>query len=700
MRGSLRFAAVLVLIATPLTGQQRGLEPDDFYKEIGVGDVAVSPDGSMVAFTVTTIVEDENRRHEEVWLQRLENGRPAGEAFRFTAPTEESSGPAWSPDGSMLSFSSRRGDDPNSTWFVRMSTAGGEAHHVVGVDASPIWSPDGRWIAFTRAPDDGDEEEGDRREGWISPSAISKTLSAERFDGRVITSTRYKRDGTLSLLPDPSIRDKRQLFVVPSEGGEPVHLTETAFDVGGVAWSPDSRLLLFGGDELQDDELNQEPTADLYAVARTGGSVRKLTGNPGSEGSPAFSPDGTMISYTLNRERGAKPQLMVTSISPDGALQGEARELAPDWDLGFRGAEWAPDGRSIRFSTGIGGNSHLFEVPAAGGAVTQLTRGDRQLSGFSSSASGAVMAYTATDATHPAEVLVSGRDGSGEVRVTSFNDAWLAEIDLQPAERLTWTVAGGTEIEGWLIKPVGYTPGRSYPMVLKIHGGPHGAYGNTWFRTFHVLSNDGMFVLYSNPRGSTGYGHEFTYATRGVWGEMDEEDFLNGVDAAIATYPDIDGDRVGVSGGSYGGFSTNWLTATTDRFAAAVTSRSIANWESWYGSSDAQGLTEYEFFGAPWEQRELYRRLSPISYVENVTAPTLIIHSENDYRTPIGDGEQWFMALKKLGVPVEIVRYPRSSHGLSRGGEPWLLVDRLERLSTWFEHWLIEVPEGRMASDR
>ena len=235
-----------------------------------------------------------------------------------------------------------------------------------------------------------------------------------------------------------------------------------------------------------------------------------------------------------------------------------------------------------------------------------------------------------------------------------------------------------------------YQVGRQYPMVLKIHGGPHGAYGHTFFRTFHVLSNAGFFVLYTNPRGSTGYGHTFTYATRGAWGEVDSEDYLRGVDATLMKYPDIDPNRIGVSGGSYGGFMTNWLTATTDRFAAAVTSRSITNWESWYGASDAQGLTEYEFFGAPWEERELYRRLSPISYVENVTAPTLIIHSENDYRTPIADGEQWFIALKKRRVPVELVRYPRSSHGLSRNGEPWLLVDRLERLRSWFVHWLID----------
>ena len=298
------------------------------------------------------------------------------------------------------------------------------------------------------------------------------------------------------------------------------------------------------------------------------------------------------------------------------------------------------------------------------------------------------MAYTVDTPLSPPELFVSAGVGSSEEQLTRFNAAWLAGVTLQPAERLTWKVGNGTEIEGWLVKPVGYVPGRSYPMVLKIHGGPHTQYGNTWFRTFHVLSASGFFVLYPNPRGSSGYGHAFTYATRAKWGELDTEDYLKGVDAALARYRDIDPKRVGVSGGSYGGYMTNWLSATTTRFAAAVTSRSITNWESWYGASDAQPLTEFEFNGPPWEQRELYRRLSPISYVEKVTIPTLIIHSENDYRTPIADGEQWFMALKKRKVPVEMVRYPRSTHDLSRTGEPWLLVDRLERIRSWFDYWL------------
>jgi len=676
-------------------GQQRGLIPEDYYHLVVPRDVRVSPGGDLVAFTVTTVDEAANRRHREIWMQRLRDGRPDGEPFRVTDPTREASGPRWSPDGTVLAFSSDRGDG-NNTWFLRIGLPGGEAYHVEGVTAAPVWSPDGRRIAFVRAPETDDPEQP--RRGWISPRAISHTLDAKRFDGRVITSMRYKRDGVLTLRPDPSTRPKAQLFVVSADGGTPRQLTDLPFRVRGVAWFPDGHALLVTGDPLEDDEYNRELTSDLYVVPLEGGEARVITDNPGSESSPAFSPDGRRLAFRWTPARGEETDLLLVELGDDGSFRRDPVNLTADWDLTPGAPTWVNDNRALRFTAGIGGNAHVFEVAARGGPVRQVTSGDRRVGSVSLSGDGKVMAYTSTDAVTPAEVFVARPDGSREQAITRFNASWLDSLTLQPAERLVWRVQDGTGIEGWVIKPVGYTPGRHYPLVLKIHGGPHGAYGNTFFPTFHVLSNAGFFVLYSNPRGSTGYGHDFTYATRGRWGELDREDYLNGVEAALAAYPDIDPDRIGVSGGSYGGYMTNWLTATTDRFAAAVTSRSIANWESWWGASDAQGLTEYEFYGPPWESRELYRRLSPISYVEHVTAPTLIIHSENDYRTPIGDGEQWFMSLKKRRVPVEMVRYPRSSHGLSRIGEPWLLVDRLERLTSWFVYWLIDHP-GRTASE-
>ena len=682
--------AVLVSFVLPASGQTRGVVPEDYYREVGVGEVSVAPHGSLVAFTVTTIVEDENRRHREVWVQRLAAGQPEGDPLRLSDPTAESSGPSWAPASSVLAFTSRRGEDENPTWFLRVTAPGGEAFHVDGVRGTPHWSRDGDWIAYLReVGEEADDEEADEeREGWIASNAVTRTLDRERFDGRVVTTMRYKRDGTLELLPDPAVRDKPQLFIVPAEGGRARQRTELDVEVRDPVWSSSGDAVYFTADPAEDDEDSDDLTSDLYRVGRDSGEPLRLTTNPGSERAPAVSPDGRRLAFLSTAARGEETDIMVVALGADGRFDGTPRNITVDWDLTPDAPSWTADGRALRFLAGVGGNVHLFEVPAEGGAVARVTTGDRQLASVSASADGQVLAYTATDVVTPAEVYVAGADGASEARVTSFNDAWLADVTRMPAERLTWRVADGTEIEGWVIKPVGYQPGRRYPMVLKIHGGPHSAYGNTYFRTFHVLSNAGFFVLYANPRGSSHYGHAFMYATRGKWGELDSEDVLAGVDAALARYPEIDPARLGVSGGSYGGYMTNWLTATTDRFAAAVTSRSIANWESWYGSTDVQALTEFEFFGPPWEARERYRRLSPMTYVEHVTAPTLVIHGENDYRTPIGDGEQWFMALRKQGVPTELVRYPRSSHGLSRTGEPWLLVDRLERIRSWFEHWL------------
>lgn len=677
---------IFLFTAVQVSAQQ-GIIPEDYYKTVFVSQTEISPSGNYVAFTKTTINVEENARHSEVWMQKLTDGQPDGEPFRFTDPTVQSSNPRWSPDGTLLGIQSRRGDDENSIRFLRVTAPGGEAFTIEGVDRTPVWSPDGTKIAFVREP--VTDEESEEREGWIAPDAISNTLDSTRFDGRVITAMRYKRDGTTAWLPHPSIQKKRQLHIISADGGEPEKITDLPFHVGSIEWSADGTDIYFTGDPEEDNEYNSELTTNIYKVAIATGNWSQILMMDGSQTSPTLSPAGDFLAFTHTSERGAETDVMVVELNENGDAVGEPVNRTGSWDLQPGGLFWTPDGEEIRFSAQTRGNSHLFEVDRADGDVRQVTAGERRLSSISTTDDGQTMVYTSTDATKPDEVYLSDSEGSNEVQITDFNGEWLAERVVNPAEPIVWTVEDGTEIQGWVIKPVGYEEGTSYPLILKIHGGPHSYYGNTWFQAFHTLSASGMFVFYPNPRGSSSYGNEFTYATRGKWGVLDEEDFMTGLEAVMEKYPDIDRSRIGVAGGSYGGFMTNWLTARfPDAFKAAVTSRSISNWESWYGSSDAQGLTEYEFYGAPWEQRELYRRLSPISYVENVTAPTLIIHSEEDWRTPMTDAEQWYIALKKMKVPVEFVRYPRSSHGLSRTGEPWLLVDRLERKRSWFDHWL------------
>ncbi len=681
------FTLLLFSCVSLISFAQQGVLPADYYSTVFVSQTEISPTGEYVAFTRTTVVEEDNSRHSEVWIQKLRNGQPDGEAYRFTDPTVQSSNPQWSPDGTLLGIQSRRGDDSNSVRFIRVTAPGGEAFTIEGLDRSPEWSPDGSRIAFVREPHT--DEELPRRAGWIAPDAISNTLDSTRFDGRVITQMRYYSDGRSSMLPHPSINQKRQLHIISSNGGEAEMITDLPFNVGDITWSQDGNRIYFSGDPLEDDEYNRDFTRNIYVVDVTTKEWKKFLDMDGTQRSPTISPNGRFMAYTHSPERGAITDVHLISLNNSGDATGSPTNLTADWDLSPGGLHWTPNSNHIRLSAQIRGNSHLFEVNRSGGDVRQVTQGERRLSSFSTTDNGRFMVYTATDAVTPAEVFVSRADGSREVQLTNFNREWMSERTINPAEEVLWTVDDGTEIQGWVIKPVDYVEGQSYPMVLKIHGGPHSYYGNTWFQAFHTLSASGMFVFYPNPRGSSSYGHDFTYSTLEQWGILDEEDFMKGIDAVLEKYPDIDENRIGVGGGSYGGFMTNWLTARfPDRFKAAVTSRSISNWFSWYGSSDAQGLTEYEFGGYPWERQELYWELSPMKYVQNVTAPTLIIHSEEDWRTPITDGEQWYMALKKMQVPVEFVRYPRSSHGLSRTGEPWLLVDRLERKRSWFEYWL------------
>jgi dipeptidyl aminopeptidase/acylaminoacyl peptidase len=684
--------------------EPRGLLPQDFYQEKTVESTALSPDASLLAYTIMTIDEEKNKRHREIWMQPLKNGKPNGDSYRFTSPVENSSSPKWSLDGKSLVFSSKRKDDKNTVWFIRVDRPGGEANHIEGIEGSPVWSPDGKWVAYTKAPTDEeleppaekeDEESESKkpekkkeREGWVSPDSVTKTLNEKRFDGRVYTTMRVKRDATQTLLPHASVRNKRQLYVVPAEGGTAERITSLPYDVGGPVWTADSNRVLFTGNPLQDDEHNKKLMNEIYSVARVGGDVITLTENPGSDGAPAISPNGDSLVFLRTTDRGEPTDVMLVEIDIEGKFKHAPKNLTENWDYGPGAPKWAGGNKTIRWTSSHHGNTQIFESDLKGN-IKQLTDGDRAIRALSTDSKGTTWAYSATDPTNVSEVYIAKKNGSA-TQITNLNADWLSNVILNKAERITWKVEDGTEIEGWVIKPVDFDPSKKYPLILKIHGGPHSAYGNYWFRTFHVLSEAGFFVFYPNPRGSSGYGHSFTYATRGKWGELDSEDYLKGVDAVCEEYASIDAKRVGVSGGSYGGYMTAWLTSTTDRFAAANPSRMIVNWESWYGTSDAQGLTEFEFFGEPWEQREIYRRLSPITYVENVTAPTLIIHSENDFRTPIGDGEQWYIALKKRSIPVEMVRYPRSSHGLSRSGEPWLLVDRLERIKSWFTHWLIE----------
>ena len=690
------FVAASLSLTVTAFSQQRPVTATDYYRLVTVGAPAMAPSGSHVAFTVTTVVEERDRRHAEIWMAAADGSAPP---FRFTAPTTEASNPVFSPDGALLAFTSRReapgpregnlpgrdsvpAADTSTIWFLRTGAMGGEAFRIPGVNGTPVFSRDGRWIAYLWTGPIPDSVRNNRRRGWVAPNAITRGPDPRRFDGRVITNLRYKADER-GFLPDPATVPPRHIFVVPAGGGEPRQLTFGALSQSAASWSPDGRLIAFVQDSTDPDDLRPDANPDLFAVDVESGAIRRLTSGRGYERAPAFSPDGRSVAYLCSAGRGQPTDVCV--IPADG---GEPTILTRAWDYDPGAPEWTADGRAIEFEAEVEGSVHLFRLPSRGGTVAAVTRGLRHLRGFSASADGRVMAYVGTDVAHPTELFVAAGDGSGERRLTSFNDAFLTSVALSPTDTLWYRSVGGLRIEGWLMRPSGYEAGRKYPLVLSIHGGPHSSYGNVYFHEFQMLAGQGYWVLFTNPRGSAGYGHTFTYATRGRWGMEDYQDLMLAVDEVIRRTGQVDTTRMAVLGGSYGGFMTNWIVGHTNRFAVAETDRSISNWYSWYGSSDAQDLTNFEFFGPPWERDSLYTALSPFRYVRNMRTPLLIVHSEEDYRVPITDAEQLFVALRKRRVPVEFVRYPRSSHGLSRTGPPWLLVDRLERIRTWFAHWI------------
>jgi dipeptidyl aminopeptidase/acylaminoacyl peptidase len=397
-------------------------------------------------------------------------------------------------------------------------------------------------------------------------------------------------------------------------------------------------------------------------------------------------------------------------------------DIGKGWKYPVTEPAWLPTSRDVSWVSGIGAEDQVVKAPAAGGAITNVTTGRHTLTSVSYDAPMKTMAYVKSSIEFPGEAFVANADGTGERQVTHVNDEWMKTVRLSKSEKFTFqgvpdnrqwlnqlktkgvsymlknNAPSGNRptVDAMLMYPPDYVPGKKYPMVTFVHGGPHGRYAESFSHEFQMVSAPGMLVLFTNPRGSTNYGNEFEYMTLNAWGIDDAKDILQAIDMVVARGI-ADPTKLGVSGGSYGGFMTNWLVSQDHRWKAAVTDRSISNWMSFYGVSDASSLVEGEFAGMPWPFESsdtgsyvLATMLSPIVYADKVTTPTLIIHSLNDYRVPFEEGEQWYRALTKNHVPTKLVGFPDSSHGLSAQGEPWLLVRRLKEYVDWFRAYLVD----------
>jgi dipeptidyl aminopeptidase/acylaminoacyl peptidase len=672
---------------------QRPLQLEDFYRIESASSPAISPDGRYVVYVRTFIVEAENRRQNEIWLAATDG---SAAPTRLTDPAISASSPRWSPDGTLLVFSSRgrraattrvtnadAGDD--GIWFLRMDQAGAKPFQIPGVGGIPVFSPDNQLIAYTK------------RTPPSPPAARQYASDFERqidarFKGRIYDwmDFRFDQRGYLPDPRDPASTPPEELYIMPRAGGNPTQITHLGVNVHSPAWSPDSRALVFVANSHQRDEYSYE-RADLW-VSTLGGETRRLTDDGYNYSLPCWSPDGRSLAFrreqNLNKVIESKQnhgEPIDVYVMP--ASGGKMENLTANWDLLPGEPMWSHDGRNVFFGGGTGGNTHLFQAPAKGGAVEQVTKGERVLSGFSFSASSNLMAYSSTDATHPTEIFYAAADGTNERRLSHLNDELLNSLSLAGAERINYRSKDGTMVEGWVMLPAGYAASRGgYPLILSMHGGPHAAYGNDFQYQFQLWAAAGYVVLYTNPRGSTGYGEKFLWGTWGGWGAVDFNDVMAGVDYVVAHYS-IDQKRMGVTGYSYGGFLTNWIITHTSRFAAAITGAGISNWVSDYGTADIPRTKESEFYGAPWEakSRELLRELSPITHVGSATTPTMFVHGESDMRVPIEQGEQMYTALKKRRVPARFIRYSESYHG---GWTPWNTLHRYYQELKWWEQYL------------
>ncbi len=703
----------------------RSITIEDLYAIQFLSRPRISPDGRRVAFVVTTIDEGKHEYRSSIWVAPTEGG----EATRFTGGTANAHSPCWTPDGRWLAFVTDRESELTSKdakeqkkqgkgqiWL--MPSDGGEAHQLTFMPhgaSNPIWSPDSKRMVFNAAVGPLDEETED---GKILPKV------------RIIDRLLYRLDGV------GFIYERRQhLFLVDIGGGEPKQLTDGDWDDKDPTWSPDGTHIAFASSRAEDRW--QLPCPDIYTLSienGQAGELRCFTDGTRSCYSPSWSPDGKTIAFLAKpklRSGNHSEMFIIDALVPQAeprCLTGEFEGGCSDWTNSDMTNEqmmpapiWSTDSQTLYILAAQRGSTRVYAVDrtGAGKQPPTLTPGNMHVLDFSIDQSRNKAAILIENPTHVAEIFASSISAEGELdlhpsgerratlkahtttphhprpygsrelrQLTTFNDALFDELELATPEYMPYTGVDGWSMDGWILKPQGFDASKKYPLIVEIHGGPNTQYGYGFMHEMQMLATDGYVVLFTNPRGSLGYGRDFALAVRGEWAVKDSLDIMAGVEAVIEKGY-IDEQRLGVIGGSYGGFMTSWLIGHSDRFRAAVADRSVIDRFSFFGSSDiGWDFTDDDMEVAPWDDPERYMRMSPITYVKNIHTPVLIIHSESDLRCNIEQSEQLFAALKYLGRETLFVRFEGQSHGLSRGGHPKLRKERLRHIREWFEKYL------------
>jgi dipeptidyl aminopeptidase/acylaminoacyl peptidase len=722
--------------STPQPGAaKRAITEKDLFNFVWIGDPQVSPDASRAIFT-RVVTDDKHTGYEtSIWIV----GTSGNEAPARLTNGKHDTHARWSPDGKLIAFvrGGEKDDSgkPRPSQIAILSLTGGEARIITDLPkgaAGPVWSPDSRRIAFlsSTTPEDIEKEQHKKHDAKASSadsaaSSVVNSKDASTASAAPKPDSDGDHDSDIHIITRAVYRDNDEGYIdfkrhdhiwgidVPSpsdEPSKPVQLTSGDYDEEGIVWTHDGSRIYFLTSHI-DEPYYQTGSTDIYSVASSGGKPDKLTTVPMDIYSLALSPDGHRIAFhgsiTQPVRSYSQPDLWVMDLA--SSAQPRNLTAAYDFDMGSsvfgdnaapRGGgrvalHWSPDGRWLYDVVEKQGRTPLVRVDAQTGAVTEVTRGDQAVLDFSITPNARTTVALISTAVMIGDLFTVSMDenqNGAETRITDANQTLWSQLNLTAPEEINYKSFDGLPIQGWIQKPPDFDPKKKYPLILNIHGGPHAAYGWVFDHEFQWMAAKGYVVLYINPRGSTSYGQDFGNIIQYHYPGDDYRDLMVGVDE-ILKRGYVDPKKLGVTGGSGGGVLTDWTVTQTDRFAAAVSQRDISNWASWWYTADFTLFQPRWFKAPPFQDPKDYADRSAITFVERIHTPMMFILGQSDYRTPQDSGgEQLFRALKYLKRPTAMVVFPRETHELSRSGEPWHRIERLDNIVGWFDKWLMGIP--------